>query len=314
MLDDTRHRLLNVLGDGALNYVLGGNLAPLLAELSVPPAPPNILVEPAARNTLGAVLLATAHALLRGPDQIAVMLPADHYIPDQEAFAGDFLRALDAADGGAIVTLGIKPTGPDTAYGYIEASTRAAGPHAVEVKRFVEKPDLKRAEEYLAKGNFYWNSGMYFFKVSHMLEELQQVNPPYADTVHELARCLRAGDSDALARCFLALPSISIDYAVIEKAKRILLIPAGFAWSDVGAWDAVAALNGGSQKGQEALVDCNGSKVISADGGPFVAMLGVNDTLVISTKDAVLVLDKSRAQDVRRVVDLLRELGREDLL
>jgi mannose-1-phosphate guanylyltransferase len=140
------------------------------------------------------------------------------------------------------------------------------------------------------------------------------VNPPFADTVHELARCLKAGDTDALARCFLELPSISIDYAVIEKAKRILLIPAGFAWSDVGAWDAVAALNGGSQKGQEALVDCNGAKVISADGGPFIAMLGVNNTLVISTRDAVLVLDKSRAQDVRKVVDLLRELGREDLL
>jgi mannose-1-phosphate guanylyltransferase len=314
MLDDTRHRLLAVLGDGAIHYVLGERLAPLLAELSSPPPAANILVEPAARNTLGAVLLATAHASLRGPDQIAVMLPADHYIPDEEAFAGDFLRALDAADGGAIVTLGIKPTCPDTAYGYIEASTHASGPHAVQVKRFVEKPDRKRAEEYLAKGDFYWNSGMYFFKVSHMLEELQRINSAFTAAVEELARCLKAGDRDALARCFLELPSISIDYAVIEKAKQILLIPASFGWSDVGAWDAVAALNGGAQKGHEALIDCNGSKVVSAEGGPFVAMLGVNDTLVISTGDAVLVLDKNRAQDVRKVVDLLRELGREDLL
>lgn len=314
MMEQTLRRVEKVVEPSAVHVVLCEKLEPLLQELPRPVDRRRILVEPAARNTLGAVFIACAQALRSGPEQLVVMLPADHFIPDTDAFCGDFIRALDAADEDSVVTLGIRPTGPETGYGYIETDGGKAGPHALKVKRFVEKPDRARALEYIASGQFYWNAGIYFFKVAHLLAELKAIEPSWAVAVQEMAAALEAGNSQRLAEVFVSLPAISIDYGVMEKVSAMRLIPASFPWSDVGAWDAVASLNGGPETDMKLLMDSSGSRVFSTPDGPFVVLLGVKDQIVVASRDAVLIMDKSRAQDVRKVVDLLREKGLDEFI
>jgi mannose-1-phosphate guanylyltransferase len=285
----------------------------------------NVIAEPAKRSTAGCLAYAAAVLLARfgvPPAELTMaVLTADQRIPDTEPFLDTVRAALDAAEHhDALVTIGIRPSRPDTGFGYIEIEENAepvgefTGKHPVyPVSRFREKPAADEAARYVASGRFFWNSGMFFWRISTFLEEFEHAKPEFAAAVPEIARALRAGDADAAAACFAALPEISIDYALMENARHVLVAPGRFAWDDIGAWDALercfaADHHGNVCVGDPVLVETEDSIVYNAPGNAAmdVAVVGLKDVVVVATADAVLVMAKERAQDVKKVVAELR--------
>ncbi len=315
----TIDRLQPTLRRSQINVVLGEALVPVMDEVMPGFPQTQLLVEPVARNTLGAVMLATARSMLDGEDALVAILPADHWVPDADIFRQDFADAVALADDGYLVTMGIRPTRPETGFGYIQASESVIGERAGLAERFVEKPDRPTAAEYLADGRFYWNSGMFFFRQDRIVEEIKRVNPEWPDLLLRMSEALtfpEASRAEALRELLLALPNTSIDYAVMERARGIALLPARYRWSDVGSWDTVAGLAPTSPDpktiilgGEEA--DC---RVFRSADGPLVALVGIEDCLVAASEDAVLVVKKGEGQRVRDVVDELKDRGLEDLL
>jgi mannose-1-phosphate guanylyltransferase len=278
---------------------------------------PQFLLEPVGRNTAPAIALATlAVAAQHGEDAQLLVLPADHVIADEAAFRTCVEAARAVAAQGWLVTFGMKVERPATGYGYIKlGAPLSAAAHAVE--RFVEKPSAEKAQEYMASGEYCWNSGMFLFRAGDMLAAFEAHKP-------ELLRAARAcwessqanrlgGDAVELQRgSFAVLESISIDYAIFEHAKRVAVVPGAFGWSDVGAWNELAAhyapdARGNRAAGDALFVDSDGCYVHGQDR--LVATLGLKDVYVVDTPDALLVLDKSRAQDVKQVVDAVRARG-----
>jgi mannose-1-phosphate guanylyltransferase len=284
----------------------------------------SFLGEPAARNTAPCIAWATAIAHRRDPNALVMVLPSDHHIGDEPGFREAVLRALEAARKGAIVTIGIAPTRPETGYGYIEADAEiAAG--VLGVARFVEKPSRQRAEEYLAGGRHYWNAGMFFFRADSMLRALRNHAPEIAEGVARIeAAAVRGADQERAEteRVFGDLPSISIDYAVMEKTEPLWVVPASFGWNDLGSWESAWALadkdaDENVAPGECVMVDARGnlvSDLSSSTTKKLVALVGVDGLCVIETDDALLVIPRERAQDVRFVVDALKARGRADLL
>jgi mannose-1-phosphate guanylyltransferase/mannose-6-phosphate isomerase len=276
-----------------------------------------LLLEPVGRNTAPAAIIAALVTAQRQPDGIILLMPADHIVRDQIAFARAVETAAKAASLGRIVTFGIVPRTPETGYGYIQRGDALAGCEAAfEVTRFVEKPDARTAQTYLAAGDYYWNSGMFVFRADIFLEEIARLEPQL------LAACRAAmaeGKSDLdffrLAQTpFSECKSISIDYAVMEHTKQAALVPVEMGWSDIGSWESL--WNAGAKDetgnlthGDVLAVDTHGSYLRSE--GPLVAAVGVEDLVVVATKDAVLVSHKGATQDVRKIVDRLEQDGRE---
>ncbi len=274
----------------------------------------NLLVEPAARNTAPCIAWATEVIAQRSPDARVAVLPADHHIGDPQAF----LTALDAAFDAAaehIVLFGIVPDRPETGYGYIQRGTRSGGTDARpvhEVTRFVEKPDLPTAQQYLEAGDYLWNGGMFVYAVGVMTREIDALMP-------ELGAGIRACVHDGkLDEVYPTLPSISIDYGVMERSSSTRVIPTRFDWSDVGSWDAAMDIYprdeaGNVIRGDAEVVDVRNSYVQS-DGRRLVAVVGLEDVIVVDTPDAVLVVRRGQSQSVKKVVEALRKKGRQDLL
>ena len=275
------------------------------------------LLEPEARNTAPAIALATlAVAQSHGEDALLLVLPADHLIEDEAGFGDCVARALELAGEGWLVTFGIRATSPETAYGYIESgAVLAHGGH--EVRRFVEKPKLDKAREFLAAGNYSWNSGMFCFRARDMLAALEKVAPELAAGARaswSASRTHVAG-SDAVEldkQTFGTLENISVDYAVFERARNVAVVPGEFGWSDVGAWPEIAEQFPADARhnrvdGHALLVDSTDCFVHSTDR--LVTLLGMSDTVVVDTPDALLVMPKERAQDVKQVVAALRASG-----
>jgi len=268
------------------------------------------LLEPAGRNTAPALILAALGiARTHGSGAVMLVLPADHSIRDVDAFKSAVASARAIAETGRLVTFGVVPTRPETAYGYVERGA-ALGPGAYEVARFVEKPDRATAERYLAAGTHWWNSGMFCFQAGALIEAARAACP---DLLAGAERCANETawdeqpvrfDKDA----FLALPSISIDYAVMERAPSVAVVEARFDWSDVGSWRAVAEqsapdADGNRSTGDTVMVDSRDCHVLA--DSRTVALVGVHGLTVIETRDAVLVAPLERDQDVKRVVDAL---------
>ena len=275
----------------------------------------NLLAEPAPRNTAPCIGWATRVVRAREADALVAVLPSDHHVVDEAGFVATVERALAVAALRDLATIGIAPTRPDTGFGYIEMGAPIDGVEgAREVARFVEKPDLARAKDYVATGRFLWNGGMFFFRASRM---------DAAITTHlpDLAKGLDAMTTDAaIADTFPRLPSISIDYGVVERVATtpgsIGVVPGDFGWSDVGSWESTYELAEKDAAGNAAptsavLVEANGNLVRAEK---TVALIGVDDLVVVETSDAILVMPRSRAQDVRAVVDALKARGRSDLL
>lgn len=285
----------------------------------------DFLLEPIGRNTAPAVALAARMVEARyGRDAVMLVLAADHLIQEQEKFSQAVKEAQKLAEAGQLVTFGIVPTMPETGFGYIEAGDLLnSGTVGRRVKRFVEKPSLETAKAYLASGQFLWNSGMFCFKAGTFLDELKNHAPDVNSATdrcwNEIAKSGQLTVADSMleipAQHFLQVPDISIDYALMERSKNVSVIPADFGWSDIGSWVAVKDLtpadeNGNrSDTGNDIFVDSQNTYTRSADR--LVATVGVNDLMIIDTPDALLIVDPSKAQDVKRVVAQLKKQGNE---
>lgn len=277
-----------------------------------------IILEPAGRNTAPAIALAALHATAQGDDPLLLVLAADHVIQNQANFIQAVQQAIPQAAAGKLVTFGIVPHAPETGYGYIRQG-KPVSAEAYQVAAFVEKPDLATAEAYLASKEYYWNSGMFMFRASRYLEELAAHRPDI------LAACRQAmqgvhHDLDFLRlneAAFLACPDDSIDYAVMEKTKDAVVVPMDAQWSDVGSWSALWEVNDKDQDGNairgDVLTTQTRNSYIYAQH-KLVSTVGVDDLVIVETKDAVLVANKNNVQDVKSIVSQLKAANRSEHL
>lgn len=277
-----------------------------------------IILEPEGRNTAPAIALAAHWALQFDPDEVLLVMPCDHVIGDKAAFARSVAEALPAAQAGSLVTFGITPSRPETGYGYIEAGDCQGGASDVlPVVRFVEKPGSAAAADFCSSGRYFWNGGIFMFRASTVLEELVRLAPAIAES------CARSMASSAredpfirpAADQFLECPSISIDYAVMEKTDRAVVMPSKMQWSDVGSWAALWEISDkdaddNAVQGDVIAIDCRGS-LLRSDGSTTIAAVGLDELVVVATSDAVLVVPRERSQDTRLLVEAMKASGRD---
>ncbi|MGR5239094.1 mannose-1-phosphate guanylyltransferase/mannose-6-phosphate isomerase [Vibrio alfacsensis] len=277
----------------------------------------DIILEPVGRNTAPAVALAAFVALKRNPESLMLVLAADHVIKDSEAFTNVVQSAQPLAQEGLLVTFGIVPTAPETGYGYIKTGEPISDTSSYLVNEFVEKPNLETAENYLKSGNYLWNSGMFLFKASRYLEELKLYRPDIyqacEDAISNTENDLDFIRIDTLA--FEACPSESIDYAVMEKTDRAAVIPLDCGWSDVGSWSALWEVSerddsGNSSKGDVIKIDTTNSYLHSTE--KLISTVGLDNVIVVETKDAVLVANKDKVQDVKKIVEQVKAENRSE--
>ena len=296
-----------IVANEAHRFVAAEQLAQVGAQ------PQTILLEPVGRNTAPAIAVAALEAIADGSDPLLLVLPSDHVVADNSAFHAAVRAAAPAAAEGRLVTFGIVPTGPETGYGYIKA---AAGDGVRAVERFVEKPDLTTAEGYVASGDYFWNSGMFLLRASAYLAELERLDPAMAAgcrAAHAAAR--RDADFTRLdAEAFSTLAGNSIDYAVMEHTGAAVVLPLDAGWSDVGSWSALRDVSardadGNASRGDVISIDCRNSYAYARN---LVAMVGLEDVIVVETDDAVLVAHADKVQQVKDVVARLKAEGRSE--
>jgi mannose-1-phosphate guanylyltransferase len=330
-------QVLNVFGERSLIQGTVDRLAPLIAPerlwvltsrdlrdaivSQLPEIPRSqVLAEPAQRNTAPAIGLAAQILSFEDPKAVMGVFPADHLVAKPSAFRKVLRAAFRGAEADRLMVVGIQPRWPETGYGYIEfpRDVAAGSSAAVPVRRFHEKPPLARARRYLASGNFYWNSGMFFWRPGVLLESLRRHLPRTATVLAALPRFGARKFAGALGRVFPLCENISIDFAVMEKAKNVSGIAAAdFGWSDVGSWNAVYELLprdgcGNAVAPESICLDAHNNFVDAR--GKTVALVGVKDLIVVDTPDALLVADRARAQQVGDVVKALERQKREELL
>jgi len=319
MLQETLSRLSKWANVEAPIIVCGNDhrflVAEQLRELGI--LPRSIMLEPMGRNTAPAIAVA-ANSLANSNDALMLVLPADHVIRDIDAFEKAVKTAAKAAEIGRLVTFGIRPDQPETGYGYIKLGKALEDVDACfQVGKFVEKPDLNTAQSYLDSGDYFWNSGMFLFKPQSYLAELQKFQPE----ISKQANLAYAGSYQDLDFCrldeksFAACPSDSIDYAVMERTSLAAVVPVDIGWNDVGSWTAlwdvqVKDQDGNAIRGDVYTSDVSNSLIRSESR--LVAVIGVEDLLVVETSDAVLVAHKDHAQDVKKVVDHLKSVKRNE--
>jgi mannose-1-phosphate guanylyltransferase len=285
---------------------------------ALPALPPgNVLEEPVGRNTAPCIAWAASRVARVDPDAVCVVLPADHHIGNEDEYAATLERAIEAAEGGEIVTVGIRPSRPETGYGYIEMGEALAdGVH--RARRFVEKPNRQRAEQFLAAGTYLWNSGMFFFRAKAILDAVRTHLPALGAAVDQLLAADTADEPELARALYPTLPDVSIDHGVMEKVRDVAVVPAEFGWSDLGgfatAWE-LASCDAARNSAPEGavLVDASGC-FVRAPRGKVVALVGVKDLVVIDTEDALLVVPREQAQDVKKVVAELKRRGDEEHL
>ena len=276
-----------------------------------------ILMEPFGRNTAPAVALTAMMLVNEGRDELMLVLPADHVLEDQKALQRALALATVAAENGEMVLFGVPATKPETGYGYIKSTGDSLLPEGVSrVSHFVEKPDVKRATEYVESGGYYWNSGMFLFKASRYLQELERFQPAMlAGSRQAWQQARRDADFTRLDKdAFTAVPSDSIDYAVMEKTADAVVIPLDAGWNDVGSWTALRDVSqqdgdGNAHQGDVIAIDCRNTYAYAQR---LVALVGLDDVVVVETDDAVLVGKADRMQDVKTVVAQLKAEGRSE--
>ncbi len=281
-----------------------------------------VLAEPLARNTAAAAGLAAAWVARRDPQAVCLVLPADHLITDESLFLATLKRAIELArQEDVLVTLGLTPRFPATGFGYIETGQvlDETPPQVRQVAGFHEKPALEVARQYLRSGRHLWNSGMFAWRAEVLLKEIARHLPDLAAGLAELAPSLGTpGQEAALGEIYPRLPSISVDHGVLEKSPHLRVVKADFGWSDLGSWEAVAELwpadpaENVCQDGRLLAIESQGN-VVSA-GGRLTALLGVKDLVAVVTDDVLLILPRQRCQDVRQVIDSLKEQGLDEFL
>lgn len=282
-----------------------------------------ILVEPVGRNTAAAIGLAAVHLLRHDPEAVMAVMPADHWIARPNVFVALLEQAAQLAQDGVLVTLGIIPDRPETGYGYIRRgaqvfgspSTSGEGVVAYRVERFVEKPTVQKAREYLDSGTYYWNGGIFLWQASTILAEIAAHMPALAQGLREITQSL-AGNASAqtLEAVYHRLESVSIDYGVLEKSSRIVVLPADIGWSDLGEWTTIHRLFPRDERGNSLgknVIDIESENSFVYGSGRTIATIGLKDTVVIDTDDALLICPRDRAQEVKAIVQHLQSRGAE---
>ncbi len=274
----------------------------------------DILLEPVPRNSTAAIAAGCLQALKRDPESMVLILAADHHIPDHDAFCDAVILATKDAADGYLITFGIRPTRPATSYGYIEPGDMLKAGY--KVRNFIEKPDLENARDNIQAG-YLWNSGNFLFRADVFMEELARLAPEISEAV---TKAFEGGESDLdFIRLdsaeFEKAPSISVDYCVMEKTERAAVLPVSYLWSDVGSWDSVADLAPGDEQNNSVI----GEASILKGKGNFIhsqerlsTIVGINNAIVVATRDAVLVADKHHAEDVKALVTQLQDEGKSE--
>lgn len=335
-------RLAPLFTPDQIIVVAGRDHAAVLSE-QVPEIPhENFIIEPEGRNTAPAIGLAAVHLAARDPEACMAVLTADHHIGDTETFRRAIAAALEVAQDDYLVTLGIHPTEPSTQYGYIEQGEKLARVGEFQVfrtERFIEKPQLERAEAMLEQGNYSWNSGMFMWKVSAIMCEFRHQMPALYDALvrigaalegsfipnqqqMQIARALPQLSTQTAYECAMAevwptIPKQSIDYGVMEMARKVAVIPVDMAWLDIGNWNSMKTLfdqdeSRNAVRGDALLIDSHDLMVVG--GKRLIAVIGLEDLAIIDSEDALLICPKDRVGDVRKVVAQLKETGRANLV
>jgi mannose-1-phosphate guanylyltransferase len=306
------------------NRILKAKVKDLLSGIPLD----NILAEPVGRNTAPCIGWAAVHiaALEKGNDAIMAVMPSDHLVADTEQFIKDMSKAISAAEQGDIVTFGIKPNGPETGFGYIELKEETdKGIYAVE--HFTEKPDKELANSYFEAGNYVWNSGMFFFSVNTIMDEIKRQMPTLYGALDEIKMAIGQHDqADVVSKVFPTMPKQSIDVGIMEHTRGMRCIKTDFGWSDLGSWSAaydfILNKSGGTDnsgrdgnifEGDVLAVESTGCMVKSA-GKRLVAVAGVKDIVIVDTGDSVLICHRDKTQLVKNIVEKLEENKRDDLL
>lgn len=313
MIVETIRRIAPLFPERNVWVVAGEKDAPHLSfrRLGIPRG--NVLLEPVGRNTAPAMALASAQILRRDPEAVIAATPADHAVSNLRAFREIFRKALRVAGStGRFVTLGIAPKHPATGYGYIERGTpyRKAGRNVYLVRRFTEKPDLPTARRFLREGAFYWNSGVFFCPAAAYVDRMKRFLPK---AWRELEQAFGAGTGrglpDRLRKAYSRIPAVSVDHGILEKEGEILVIPSDFGWNDLGTWrslhDFLGAGGGNVTFGDVLLSGCRGS-LVRTDRG-VVAVVGLEDVVVVRSGEAVLVCRKDRSEEVKGIVEEVRK-------
>jgi mannose-1-phosphate guanylyltransferase len=311
-------RRLSGLADPEHTWIVTSELLADATAAATPSLPrSNVLAEPVGRNTAPCVGWAASIIARTDPKAVIAVLPADHHIGDEEGYRAVLARAIAAAREGDVVTVGITPTRPEIGYGYIEVGEEISE-GVNRAARFVEKPDRAKAEEYLAQGRFLWNSGMFFFRADVILDAIREHLPELASALADFdAAAAQGREAAVVSERYATLPSISIDHGVMERAKRVAVVPGDFGWSDLGSWTTAWELaerdaNDNAGPNDAVFIDADGCYV-RAPAGKLVALVGVEGLVVVDTEDALLVVPRGEAQRVRDVVKELRDRGDERL-
>ncbi len=280
----------------------------------------NIVIEPFGKNTAPAIGISALFIERDDPDAILVILPSDHYIEDKKKFHQKIVAgAYQASQGDFLITIGIPPRGPETGYGYIEADELIDEKNLIyAVKSFNEKPDIETARLFINKGNFFWNSGIFIARASNMLKEIEEYLPHNYKWLMKIKSSLgKKGESKAVRDAYQNMEAISIDYGVIEKSKHVLMVEGDFGWNDIGSWTSAAQywpmdIDKNASIGE--VINLDSSKCIVYSPKKPVALLGVEDLVIVEEEDVLLVCKRERSQDVKKLVEILKSKGRDEIL
>jgi mannose-1-phosphate guanylyltransferase len=322
MIEETINRLLPLIPAQNITTIANAEQSQTIKSLFSEIPEDNILIEPQGKNTAPSLLLATAKIFLLNPDAVCAALPADHLIADAPLFLKKLEAGAEAADkGDSLITFGIPPTFPSTGYGYIqfakEDPQQVQGENFYSVQEFKEKPDYEQAKAFCDAGNYSWNSGMFLWKAEVFAQKLEQHAPDWFLSWQRMCRALEDRDETQLSSIFEEISSTSIDYALMEKAKGVLMCEGNFGWSDVGAWSSLADIwvkdqNKNAVRGEAILLESEDCLVYNPE--KLTALVGVKDIIVVNTPDALLICRKDQDQKVKDVVGELKKKGRTEYL
>ncbi|MCL2767002.1 MAG: mannose-1-phosphate guanylyltransferase [Peptococcaceae bacterium] len=322
MLQQTVERL-----DGLVDikdvYIVAGNDFKEIIKYQLPGLPlENIIVEPFGRNTAAAIGLAAAVIGHKNPHDIMIVLPADHYISDLPRFKEIMRSAIEAAaPGDEIITLGITPSRPDTGYGYIrrgEQHDNYSGIASYIVRQFTEKPDLPKAQQFLDEGDYLWNSGMFIWRTDLIRKLIETFTPELAQGLQVIEKAFGSEEYEhILIREYQAFPNISVDYGIMERADRVLVIPSDFGWDDLGSWTALDRYaekdqHGNAITGTGVMLNSNNTYVYAP--GNTIVTIGVQDLIIVHHENGLLICNKDNVQDIRIAVQALKKIDCEDML
>lgn len=319
MINETIQRILPVIPADHIFIVTNQTQVESMRKITAGYIQPHhILSEPAARNTAACIGYAAFEITKKYGEGIMCVFPADHYIKDKTAFAAIIKESVNtAANHDKLVTIGIPPTFPSTGYGYIKFSNESKS-NMKEVQEFKEKPDLETAAKYIRNGNYLWNSGMFIWKTSTILNAFERYLPKIYSCLTEIAAAMNTeNEQKKISEIYPSIPSISIDYGIMERSGDVVVLPGDFGWNDVGSWETMDALHESDQQGNVCIGDSlviDTANCVTYSRKRLIAAVGVENLIIVESDDAILVCDKDRAQDVKLVVDQLAAQGREDLL